>query len=380
MAQQQITGITWNHTRGWLPLVATAQRFGELHPEIEIIWQKRSLQEFADQPIELLAKRFDLLVIDHPFAGRAATLPVLLALDRYLAAEFLADQAAHSVGGSHASYCYDGQQWALAIDAATPVSSYRPDLLERYAVAVPETWVDLLALARRKLVTLPAIPVDSLMHFYMLCLALGGDLFANPEHVIDLMTGSAALEQLRELVALCDPACLEQNPIRTYELLVSSDNVLYCPFAYGYVNYARREYSARPLRFGGLVTFNGLRLRSTLGGTGLAISADCTNRDAALAYAQFVAGAECQRGMYVSNGGQPGYRAAWVDPEVNASCGNFFQHTLPTLDEAYQRPRYNGYISFQDHAGPIVHAYLRDGGNALVAIEQINRWYRKSRR
>jgi multiple sugar transport system substrate-binding protein len=129
-----------------------------------------------------------------------------------------------------------------------------------------------------------------------------------------------------------------------------------------------------------LVTFNGQRLRSTLGGTGLAISADCTNRDAALAYAQFVAGAECQRGMYVSSGGQPGYRAAWVDPEVNASCGNFFQQTLPTLDEAYQRPRYNGYIPFQDHAGPIVHAYLRDSGSAQIAIEQINQWYRESRK
>lgn len=61
----RLNGITWNHTRGLLPMVATAQRFSKLHPEIEITWQKRSLQEFGDYPIERLAERFDLLVIDN---------------------------------------------------------------------------------------------------------------------------------------------------------------------------------------------------------------------------------------------------------------------------------------------------------------------------
>src|SRR5215218_5665908 len=111
-----LTGITWNHTRGYLPMVATAQRFGELHPGIEIVWQKRSLQEFADYPIERLAERFDLLIIDHPFAGQAAQQRVLLPLDEYLPAEFLDDQATNSVGQSHPSYNFGGHQWALAVD------------------------------------------------------------------------------------------------------------------------------------------------------------------------------------------------------------------------------------------------------------------------
>ena len=58
-----LKGITWDHTRGLLPMVATAQRFSELNPDIEISWEKRSLQDFADSSIESLAKRFDLLVI-----------------------------------------------------------------------------------------------------------------------------------------------------------------------------------------------------------------------------------------------------------------------------------------------------------------------------
>src|SRR3954471_18347113 len=162
MPSVTLTGITWNHTRGLLPLVATAQRFSELNPAVAIEWQRRSLQEFADSPIERLAERFDLLIIDHPFVGYAAAHPALLALDELLPAAFLADQAANSVGASHASYALGGHQWALAIDAATPVSAYRPDLLARYDAQPPATWDELLTLARRGLVALPAIPIDSL--------------------------------------------------------------------------------------------------------------------------------------------------------------------------------------------------------------------------
>ena len=64
---------------------------------------------------------------------------------------------------------------------------------------------------------------------------------------------------------------------------------------------------------------------------------------------------------------------------VNADAGDFYRDTLPTLDDAYLRPRYDGYIPFQDRAGEVVHAYLRDGGNPRLALDVINRHYRESR-
>ena len=75
-----LRGITWNHTRGYVPLVATAQRFMELNPEVSIRWEVRSLQEFADFSVEALAARYDLLVIDHPSVGIASTSRSLLPL------------------------------------------------------------------------------------------------------------------------------------------------------------------------------------------------------------------------------------------------------------------------------------------------------------
>ena len=174
MAKTVLRGITWNHSRGYVSVVATAQRFCELNPDVEIVWDKRSLQEFADAPIQGLAEQYDLLVIDHPWAGYAAHSECAdVSLGELLPAEYLADQAAKSVGHSHPSYIFDGVQCALAIDAATPVASYRPDLLERYGLEQPQTFSELVALARQGRVIMPGIEIDTLMNFYMLCATQG---------------------------------------------------------------------------------------------------------------------------------------------------------------------------------------------------------------
>lgn len=371
-----LSGITWNHTRGYVPLVATAQRFEERHPDVSISWKRRSLQAFADQSIAHLTDRYDLIILDHPWTGALAKHDLVVPLDQHLD---LADSAAHSVGLSHASYVADGRSWALAVDAATPVASWRPDILARHDLAPPETWDDLLALASRGLVALPAIPLDALMHLYMLCIALGEPPFAGHEEMVPREIGVQALEMLRDLVTRCDPACLQRNPIRTYEAMTTGDDIAYCPFAYGYVTYATPVYTDKPLRFGPLVSHEGQALRSTLGGTGLAISSGCRDLETAIDYAAYVASPTCQAGIYAATGGQPGHRAAWLDPEVNARSADFYADTLPTLDNSWLRPTYDGYVPFQDAAGPMIHPFLVAGGDPGATIDAVNARYRESR-
>ena len=350
---------------------ATAQRFSELHPGSEVLWEKRSLQQFADAPLASLAARFDLMVIDHPSIGEAAHQELLLPLDEFLPPDFLDDQAANSVGASHASYHYGGHQWALAIDAATPVSSWREDLIAKDEL--PQTWDDLLRLARSGKVIVPAIPIDSLMNFFMLANAHGATPFASLDTVVqDHTVGAEALARLRELVLLAAPGSLERNPIRTYEAMTTSDIAAYCPFAYGYSNYAREGYAAKRLRFGGLVSFGGSTLRSTLGGAGLAISRHCRNPELAVAYAQTVACAETQRTIYMFAGGQPGHRAAWTDEALNEHAHGYFRDTLPALDAGWVRPRFPGFIAFQDEASVLVHRYLVDGGSERAVLDAMD--------
>jgi multiple sugar transport system substrate-binding protein len=197
--------------------------------------------------------------------------------------------------------------------------------------------------------------------------------------VISTELGVEALRLLRELLALCDQECYAWNPINVYEAMASRDNIGYCPFAYGYSNYARAGYAEYRLQFGELVTLsNGQLLRSTLGGTGLAISAGCRHPELAAEYVQYVASSRCQRMLYFESGGQPGHRQAWLDKTVNAVSFDFFQNTLPVLERAYLRPRYPGYLHFQDQAGCVVHQFLREGGEARRVLARLNEIYRES--
>ena len=201
-----LKGITWNHSRGLLPMVATAQRFAELNPGVEITWEKRSLQQFADFSIQELAERFDLLVIDHPWAGFASKTKSIIPLDEYLPADYLKDQEVNSVGASYESYNFNSHQWALPIDAATPVAASRPDLFAEKGLSLPKSFEDLLALADKGLVAFAGIPIDVLMNFYTLCCSLGEDPCQTDDEVISPKIGVKALEMYRQLATKIDKA------------------------------------------------------------------------------------------------------------------------------------------------------------------------------
>ncbi|QGQ94714.1 extracellular solute-binding protein [Paenibacillus psychroresistens] len=376
---KKLRGITWNHTRGYVSVVATSQRYMELHQDVEITWDKRSLQHFADYPIQELAEKYDLLIIDHPWAGFAADKNILVPLEQKLPQAFMENQAANSVGQSHMSYNFAGLQTALAIDAATPIATYRPDLFAKADVAIPETWEDLLSLAKQKKVAFAGIPIDTLMQFYMLCVTQGEEPFGNSENFISFEMGQKVLEQLRELTSFCTEEMLDWNPIKVYEAMSTREDIYYCPFAYGYSNYSRRGYAKNLLLSTDMVSIGEYgKLQSTLGGTGLAISTHCDQLDTALDYAMFTTSSDIQKTLYYESGGQPGHREAWLDEEVNRQTSNYYSNTLPALDRAYMRPRYSGYFHFQDHAGDIVRDYIRYGGSAKEIIANLDTLYRES--
>jgi len=50
------------------------------------------------------------------------------------------------------------------------------------------------------------------------------------------------------------------------------------------------------------------------------------------------------------------------------------------MENGYMRPRYNGYLYFQDHAGHPLQEYLLHGGNPQHTLEKMNKLYRESLR
>jgi len=172
---------------------------------------------------------------------------------------------------------------------------------------------------------------------------------------------------------------LELDPIQILDTMSQSDEVAYAPFVFGYCNYARPGFAPHLVRFANIPSTRPEPAGSVLGGVGLAISSHSEHRKAAIDYALFVASGECQKGLYFESGGQPGHRAAWIDPEVNERSSRFFEGTLRTLDLAYLRPRHAGYPVFQERAGEFIHSFLRNGGSSRETIENLDLLYKRTR-
>jgi multiple sugar transport system substrate-binding protein len=160
----------------------------------------------------------------------------------------------------------------------------------------------------------------------------------------------------------------------------NADAPAYSPYGYGYTNYSRKGYCAYPLAFHDAPGIAQPIPRGTvLGGTGIAVSAFTKHPEVAADYAFWIAGADCQKGLFTASGGQPGHAAAWEDDACNALTRNFFRNTRATLNNAWLRPRYEGYMTLQDHAGDIVHACLRGDATEAATLAALDAAYRESR-
>jgi len=363
--------MTWDHPRGYDPQVAAAEAYAQAHPDVTITWDKRSLQRFADHPLQDLAERYDLIVVDHPHVGQVARENCLVALNETDRDADLQTLASQSLGGSHESYQYHGRQWALAIDAAAQVAAYRPDLID----APPATWDAVIRLAEQGKVLWPIKPVDALMSFFTLAANRGTPCATESTPLIADDDGLAVLDALRALAQHMPQRCLKMNPIETLEHMAEHDDIAYCPLLYGYSNYARDGFRSNKVKFTNIPALgdNGPR-GSTLGGTGIAVSAFSEHVNIAVDYALWIASADVQKGLFFDHGGQPGNRVAWHDDRLNAITDNFFLDTLETLDRSYIRPRYDGYMRLQDEGGNAVNAFLAgevDAKSTLLTLQQL---------
>src|SRR5260221_12790885 len=103
----QLTGITWDHPRGYDPLIASSALYEKLFG-IKVKWEKRSLTHFGDQSLADLTELFDLLIIDHPHAGVANQTACLIPLDDIVPKEKINELKTQSAGPGFSSYFYKG--------------------------------------------------------------------------------------------------------------------------------------------------------------------------------------------------------------------------------------------------------------------------------
>lgn len=156
----------------------------------------------------------------------------------------------------------------------------------------------------------------------------------------------------------------------------ATDQVAYCRLAFGYSNYARPGYRSRLLSFGAIPSAGRGPVGATLGGAGLAISARWPHREVALEYAPWVAGSDCQRTLYVQSGGQPAAHSAWTNDAANALANGYFRSTLPVLEQAWLRPRFAGFVGYQNLAAEIIGDCLSARRTSDETLEELDRLLR----
>jgi multiple sugar transport system substrate-binding protein len=379
MAERVLRGMTWGHRRAIDPLIATLPEFQHRHPGIKVTWDSRPLHGFEFTPVEELAQRYDLIILDPPFCGDIVRTRALLPLDEMVTPAL----ETAFVGPSLATYRYENRIWALPVDAACQVAVARPDLLTSLDRRAPTSWSEMLQLgeaAGRKGLHL-AIGlrgVHSLMTFFTLAANMGRPCAVDPgQDLIDRETARQVLDAIKVLLAHCPPQALDWNSIELHDVMVARDDLVFCPAVYCYATYAEADI-AHPLRFSNLPGLSGSNpLGSTIGGAGLGISARVEDREAAFAYARYLMESATQK-AFAAHHGQPARADSWEDPAIAARFGGCYSDTRATMEGCWIRPRYAGYLAFQAAGGTLIEQHLRGEMSFGALFDRLSALHRES--
>lgn len=369
-----LKGITWDHPRGYDPLIAASNAYYK-EKGIRVEWQKRSLTDFGDFSIAHLSKQYDLLILDHPHSGLIAATSCLVPMEEYLSDELLSKLNEQSAGPSFLSYCFHGHQWALPIDAAFQSGSYRKDLLYD---SIPGTWDEVFELAKKlrsigKYVGMALCPTDSLCTFLSLSSQYGAPISINSKEMLPQGIGIEILGLMKKMCLEFHPNTLDWNPIELYDHMAQTDDIVYSPMAFNYTNYSREGF-----RKNRLVFTDPPNAKSVLGGAGIAVSSLCKHIIEAVDYSYWICSEKIQKEIYTAHNGQPGNITCWKDQYANNVTDNFFRNTIKTLENAYVRPRYFGWTHFQEYMGKVLHGHLKYDTDPIETLGRLQKAFNES--
>lgn len=371
-----IRGLTWDHPRAYEGLDAETALFNDEQERINLTWDRHSLREFEEASITESARRYDLIILDHPFMGDVVSEECLVDLGQVMPLRTILSPK-NFVGPSLESYRYGGGLWAMPIDAACQTAAWRPDLIEH-----PPTTLDALRrLLGRSQISLAMACPHAFMNFLCIAGMSGTEIDGSHEALMPREKAVVALELLREIASAIPDAAYGWSSIGALDALAASDRLAFCPMVFCFSTYARDARAGTRLRFSAPpLTDRGGFSGSVAGGAGLAVSKSCPHLDAALTVVAFMADAASQLRCSLA-GGQPARAETWRDAVANERNGGFFEDCRLTMERAQLRPRYAGYMELQNAAGHILADACRDRSVAAEdVIERIDSLYRITRR
>jgi multiple sugar transport system substrate-binding protein len=217
-------------------------------------------------------------------------------------------------------------------------------------------------------------PTDCLCSFLSLTAQFGSPIRENNELLVEPSVGIKALSILRTMRDVFHPKALDWNPIALYDYMAEQNDIAYSPLTFCYTNYSRAGFRKNILKYHTAPEIN----NTVLGGAGIAITSSCCNVQEAAHYAAWISSDVVQSTIYVNAQGQPGNKMAWENKQANVITNNFFTNTMPSLTNAYLRPRYQGWPKFQTFLGETIHAYLLHDTAPELVLEKLQAAYTAS--
>lgn len=362
-------GLTWDHPRGYKALEKASVPFNRLG-KTQLHWDRQPLEGFESHPIADLATKYDLLVLDHPHIGEAVAAGCLRPLNDFYSPEQIAQWKHQTIGRALQSYEWRDELWALPLDVASQVMAYRPDLI---GGRLPTSWEEVLELSEwRHNVVLSLGGPHAFLTMLSIAASMGHVLTDESCEYVPASIVVRALNLMQRLFDEMDGSLYGSNPIQLLERMSQTDEIGLIPLIFGYVNYAVPQHGNAPLRFAEVPSWtSNVQSGSVLGGTGIAFTKRCKPNQDLLCEVARLLSETFQIEFIPSADGQPSAKAAWLSSQVNQKWGGFYKNTFKTVQSAFVRPRFAGWIACQTSSADVIRNAIRAGVDHEQTAEKL---------
>ena len=338
----KLRGLAWDHRRCWGPLDASVAPYGGQPSRLEIAWDRRSLYEFGEAPLEAVLAAYDLVVFDHPFIGEIARGRLMVPFDELSDREDEGASSSATRSASPGSPTSATGAMGAADRCRLPGRLLSPGPAGRLWRSVPRSHDECWRLdARRAQGRQMARPAAGADRRHVPAADLRQSAGRRRGVHRSATRSSAPSASCASLRRSSHPMSPNWNPIRCYDHMVADDDVVYVPFAFGYVNYALAA-DARHLpsptfrrRLGGRAARRRRHRRQR--------PVEAPRRGDRLC-AAILCSPEYQRGDYVRPEGSPARSRPGGTTSVNAATRDFFSDTLQDDPGLLSRPTHAGFL------------------------------------
>lgn len=361
-------------------------KFEAKNPTIKVksLFAPQSSTSAHDQYVAQLSggsSAVDIYQVDVIWPPEFAAAGWILPVDKYLSASFKADLLPGPVLGT----TINGKMYAIPLFTDSGMLYYRTDLLSKYKLAPPQTWMDMVHAAQTVMQHEKSVPYGMLWQgaqyeglfcdIAELFWANGGNVlqnFSGKKVVLNTPNNVAALQFMIDTIwkyKMAPVATTTYMEEDTRRLFQNGKSVFMrnWPYVWSQANDSKQSKIAGKLQLKPLPHGPHGKPAACLGGWNLAINAKSKNPDAAAKVALFVTSFESQKYQSIKASLNPTLSSVYHDPDV-LKVNPWYKNFYEVVRGALPRPVSKDETKISDRVTRQVNAALKKQISAAAAL------------